>query len=67
VKASEPFLGEALVYMKLRSPRPRDRYDVLELIRAGLDTAACERWLSAHAADLLEKFRASVAEAWRDE
>lgn len=84
VKASEPFLGEALdgaietagvrvlgaealVYMKLRSPRPRDRYDVLELIRAGLDTAACERWLSLHATDLVEKFRAAVAEAWRDE
>ncbi len=55
---------EALVYMKLRSPRPRDGVDVLELIHAGLDTAGCERWLAEHAPDLVEKFRALVADAW---
>ncbi len=58
---------EALVYMKLRSPRPRDRVDVSELVRAGLDTGACERWLATNAGDLVERFRAIVEETWRDE
>ena len=54
----------ALVYMKLVSPRPKDRLDVLELVHAGLETAACEGWLAANAPKLLGKWRAIVAEAW---
>jgi hypothetical protein len=63
-----PVLGvEPLVYLKLVSPRPKDRLDVLELIHAGLDVGACERWLTAHAPTLLPKWQAIVAEAWPEE
>lgn len=58
---------EALVYMKLRAHRLRDRSDVAELVHAGLDTAACEQWLLTNAPDLCAKFRAIVAEAHAEE
>jgi hypothetical protein len=52
-----PVLGiEALVYMKLKAGRMRDQVDVVELLKAGADEAACRRWLEAHAPAMLPRF-----------
>lgn len=40
---------EVLVYLKLKSPRAKDRADVVELIKAGADVQRCKKWLAAHA------------------
>ena len=57
---------EVLVYLKLKSPRLKDRADVVELIKAGADLAVCRAWLEANApslvASLLEAERAARAE-----
>jgi len=54
---------EALVYMKLKSPRRKDTADVVELIKAGTDTAKIEEYLAHHGANLAPKFKALVSEA----
>jgi hypothetical protein len=61
-EANEPFLaaaldaepgsiidGPPLIYMKLKSPRHKDRTDVIELIKAGLDVDRCRAYLLEHA------------------
>jgi hypothetical protein len=55
--------AEALVYLKLQSPRARDRFDVIELLKAGLDATAVRRYLEANAPGLVAKFDAVVAAA----
>jgi hypothetical protein len=45
---------DALVYLKLKSPRAKDRTDVIELIKAGIDVAACRAYLSNHAPELIK-------------
>ena len=54
---------EALVYMKLRSPRRKDAADVVELVKAGADTARVAEYLASFAPDLTAKFQALVMEA----
>jgi hypothetical protein len=54
---------EALVHLKLKSPRMRDATDVVELLKAGLDRARCQAWLEANAPDLVAPFRALVERA----
>jgi hypothetical protein len=56
----EPSPGEvpivsagALVYLKLRSPRLKDRADVVELLKAGLDVAPVRKYLEQHAPALV--------------
>lgn len=45
-----PVIGvEALVYMKLKAYRMRDRVDVVELIKRGADGDRCRRWIANHA------------------
>lgn len=58
---------EALVYLKLVSPRSQDRQDVVHLVRACADLDQIRRYLSAHAAHLLAKFEEIVLEAAREE
>lgn len=58
---------DALVYLKLRSPRRRDHADVLELIKQGIDAAVCRRYLEAHAPDLVDRFDELVLESEREE
>jgi hypothetical protein len=58
---------EALVYLKLASPRSQDRQDVLHLVRAGTDLGRVRRYLTAHAPNLSEKFETVVEEARREE
>lgn len=76
VEASEDFLGASLeaeagsmidgpplVYLKLKSPRHKDRTDVIELVKAGLDVDRCRNYLSAHAPWFVAEFDAAVARA----
>lgn len=49
-----------LVYLKLKSPRAKDRADVIELIKAGIDVPACRAYLQAHA----PKFVTVFEDAW---
>ena len=44
---------EVLVYLKLKSPRSKDRADLVELIKAGADLPRCTAYLLAHAPALV--------------
>jgi hypothetical protein len=55
--------GPPLVYMKLKSPRHKDRTDVIELVKAGIDVDACRRYLSDHAPVFVADFDEAVARA----
>jgi hypothetical protein len=58
---------EALVYLKLASPRSEDRQDVLHLLRAGAELEPIRRYLSSHAPNLTQKFEAIVESASKAE
>ena len=47
---------EALIHLKLKSPRMKDASDVIELMKAGIDQARCRAWLEANAPALLPRF-----------
>jgi hypothetical protein len=49
--------------MKLESPRHKDRTDVIELIKAGLDVAACRAYVSTNAPSFVGELDAAVARA----
>jgi len=72
VKALEAPMGSmieapALIYLKLKSPRQKDRVDVIELVKAGVEIDACRRYLTAHAPDLVATFEDAVAKAAAEE
>jgi len=55
---------EALVYLKLKSPRRKDAADIVELVRSGIDPKSIRDYLARHApGDLERKFQALVAES----
>jgi hypothetical protein len=56
-----------LVYLKLKSPRQKDRADVIELVKAGISIAACRGYLAAHAPELAASFDEAVAAAAAEE
>ena len=58
---------EVLVYLKLRSPRAKDRADVVELVKAGIDADQCRDYLEKHAADLVPDLDSAVQAAAREE
>lgn len=58
---------EALVYLKLSSPRSQDRQDVLNLVGVGLDLDRVRRYLDANAPKVREKFEAIVRTAKEEE
>lgn len=58
---------EALVYMKLKSPRQKDRVDVIELVKAGIDVDLVSAWLSKHAPEMARKFAHAVDQAGSEE
>ncbi len=57
---------EALVYMKLKSPRERDRVDVIEMVKAGIAADRVEEWLERHAPAMAQRFRSAVEQAKRE-
>ena len=59
--------GPPLVYMKLKSPRHKDRTDVVELVKAGLDVDRCRDYLSAHAPSFVAEFDDAVRRARAEE
>lgn len=80
VQNDEPHLASALqvepgafapatvvVYLKLKSPRLKDRTDVVELIKAGIDRELCRQYLIAHAPGLVGRFDEAVQIAQREE
>jgi hypothetical protein len=58
---------EALLYLKLKSPRRKDSADIVELVKAGVATAPVRRHLEKVAPDLIDKLDALVAEATSDD
>jgi hypothetical protein len=56
-----------LVYLKLKSPRAKDRVDVIELVKAGIDVDSCQRYLQAHAPAFLPLFTDAVERAAAEE
>ena len=57
---------EALIHLKLKSPRLKDAADVIELLKAGIDRARCRGWLEANAPALESKFEELVERAERE-
>jgi len=57
---------EALVHLKLKSPRMKDASDVIELLKAGIDQARCRAWLQANASALLPRFEELVERAEKE-
>jgi hypothetical protein len=53
---------DALIYLKLKSPRRRDEADVVELLRVN-DPNPVRRYLEKHAPEMLAKFDALASEA----
>jgi hypothetical protein len=56
-----------LVYLKLKSPRQKDRVDVIELVKAGIDLAACRSYLARFAPSLAAALEDSIARAAAEE
>jgi hypothetical protein len=79
IDRSEPYLesalgasgdiapAEVLVYLKLKSPRVKDRADLVELVKAGLDVDAVRGYLVANAPDMVAKFDSVVDAAHAEE
>lgn len=59
--------GPPLVYLKLKSPRHKDKTDVIELVKAGLDVDRCRQYLSTHAPSFLAAFDDAVTQARAEE
>ncbi len=53
---------EALIYLKLKSPRRRDEADTIELLRIN-NARPIRAYIESHAPGLLAKFDALAAEA----
>jgi hypothetical protein len=63
-----PVVGAGtLVYLKLKSPRQKDRADVVELVKAGLSVEGVRRYLERHAAPLVARFDECIAQARTEE
>jgi hypothetical protein len=56
-----------LVYLKLKSPRAKDRVDLIELVKAGADVESCRNYVVRHAPELLAKWEECVAVASTEE
>lgn len=58
---------EALVYLKLKSPRDKDRVDVIELVKAGIDSKTVLAWLNQRSPEMAKRFKDAMAKASREE
>lgn len=52
-----------LVYMKLKSPRRKDRVDVIEMMKGGIDAKRCREYLVAHAPGFADEFDECLTQA----
>ena len=59
--------GPPLVYMKLKSPRHKDRTDVIELVKGGLDVDSCRAYLATNAPSFVGDLEVAVARARAEE
>lgn len=59
--------GPPLVYLKLKSPRHKDRTDVIELIKHGLSVDSCRAYLATHAPSLVAELESAAARARAEE
>lgn len=57
---------EALVHLKLKSPRLKDAADVIELLKVGIDCARCRAWLATNAPALAPRFEELIERAQRE-
>ncbi len=57
---------EALIHLKLKSPRLKDAADVIELLKAGIDQTRCRAWLAANAPALMPHFEELIERAQRE-
>lgn len=57
---------EALIHLKLKSPRMKDAADVIELLKAGIDRARCRAWLATNAPALASQFEELIERAQRE-
>jgi hypothetical protein len=57
----------AVVYLKLTSPRSKDLQDVVELVRCGLRVEGMREYLTKNGPGLLERFEEAVQRAVADE
>lgn len=58
---------EAILYLKLKSPRRKDAADMVELLKAGVDVDAVRAYLERHGAAQVAKFELLAADAAREE
>lgn len=56
-----------LLYLKLRSARLKDRADVVELIKAGVELEETRTWIGEHAPELVEALERAVETAAAEE
>jgi len=56
-----------LVYLKLKSPRLKDRADVVELLKAGLAVDSVRQYLERHAPPIVARFEECIAQARAEE
>jgi hypothetical protein len=56
-----------LIYLKLKSPRLKDRADVVELIKGGIDVDLCRAYLTTNAPAYLAEFEAAISRAIAEE
>lgn len=52
-----------LIYLKLKSPRFKDRADIVELVKAGIDVEQARQYLLRHAPQFVEPFDETVRTA----
>jgi hypothetical protein len=65
--SDEIVAAPALVYLKLKSPRSKDRTDVIEMVKAGLDVERARAYLASYRPDFLPKLEDVVRIARAEE
>ena len=65
--SEEVAAAAALVYLKLKSPRSKDRTDVIELVKAGLDVERTRAYLASYQPSFIARFDDIVRTARAEE
>ena len=58
---------EVLIYLTLKSPRMKDRAEVVELLKAGADVRRCRAWLEKNAPSMVASLEDAAATATSEE